>query len=202
MKQQEQQKHVKGIKVRKREKGTVRGTSKKEKGKKDHILFPCFASLSPLLSSPPPLSVCLFPPFLSPTSLSLSDLEFWSKIQTSCPGLFLRVLYNSKVRQNSSLLPQAWALGPCYLPLNWAAPQASSHPIYRLKAWQFPLSLLTLTRPWGWRVHAGVDMAVKERGEEDLPIALEANIPSLLVLSINLIGLPIKLVSSYIIAHI
>ena len=71
MKQQEQQKHVKGIKVRKREKGTVRGTSKKEKGKKDHILFPCFASLSPLLSSPPPLSVCLFPPFLSPTSLSL-----------------------------------------------------------------------------------------------------------------------------------
>ena len=34
MKQQEQQKHVKGIKVRKREKGTVRGTSKKEKGKK------------------------------------------------------------------------------------------------------------------------------------------------------------------------
>lgn len=48
----------------------------------------------------------------------------------------------------------------------------------------------------------GVDMAVKERGEEDLLIALEANIPSLLVLSINLIGLAIKLVSSYIIAHI
>ena len=53
MKQQEQQKHVKGIKVRKRVKGTVRGTSKKEKVLKDHILFPCFASLSPLLSSPP-----------------------------------------------------------------------------------------------------------------------------------------------------
>lgn len=51
-------------------------------------------------------------------------------------------------------------------------------------------------------MHAGVDMAVKERGEEDLPIALEADIPSLLVLSINLIGLPIKSVSSYIIAHI
>ena len=42
----------------------------------------------------------------------------------------------------------------------------------------------------------GVDMTVKEKGEEDLPIALEANIHSLLVLSINLIGLPIKLVSS------
>ena len=34
-------------------------------------------------------------------------------------------------------------------------------------------------------MHAGMDMAVKERGEEDLPIALEADIPSLLVLSLT-----------------
>ena len=47
-------------------------------------------------------------------------------------------------------------------------------------------------------MHVGVDMTVKEKGEEDLPIALEANIHSLLVLSINLIGLPIKLLSAYI----